>query len=104
MFAGSARRVARLLLTGSPLGRLVHRVARIPVSVHAKLLGAFLVITLLFIAMGAVSLGIIARVGRQSQLLDEAHLRVDASRQIAHALAMQMNFTATALLLKDEPT
>jgi signal transduction histidine kinase len=104
MLAGSARQVARFLLTGSPLGRLVHRVARIPASVHAKLLGAFLVITLLFIAMGAVSLGIIARVGRQSQLLDEAHLRVDASRQIAHALAMQMNFTAMALLLRDETT
>jgi signal transduction histidine kinase len=104
MLAGSAHRVARFLLTGSPLGRLVHRVARIPASVHAKLLGAFLIITLLFIAMGAVSLEIIARVGRQSHLLDKAHLRVDASRQIEHALAMQMNFTAMALLLKDEPT
>jgi len=104
MLAGSAHRVARFLLTGTPLGRLVHRVARIPASVHAKLLGAFLIITLLFIAMGAVSLEIIARVGRQSHLLDKAHLRVDASRQMAHALAMQMHFTAMALLLKDEPT
>ena len=104
MLAGSAHRVARFLLTGSPLGRLVHRVARIPASVHTKLLGAFLLVTLLFIAMGAVSLESIARVGRQSRLLDEAHLRVDASRQIEHALAMQMNFTAMALLLKDEAT
>ena len=30
--------------------------------------------------------------------------RVDSSRQIEHALAMQMNFIAMALLLKDENT
>ena len=41
---------------------------------------------------------------RQSQLLHQAHERVDSSRQIEHALAMQMNFIAMALLLKDENT
>jgi signal transduction histidine kinase len=41
---------------------------------------------------------------RHSRLLDEAHKRVDSSRQVEHALAMQMNFTAMALLLKDETT
>ena len=41
---------------------------------------------------------------RQTRLLDEAHTRVDASRRIEHALAMQMNFTAMALLLRDEAT
>src|SRR5262249_33447101 len=46
----------------------------------------------------------LARMSRQNQLLHQAHERVDSSRQIEHALAMQMNFIAMALLLKDEGT
>ena len=61
-------------------------------------------VILLFIAMGALSLQTIARMSQQSQLLHRAHERVDSSRQIEHALAMQMNFIAMALLLKDEDT
>ena len=101
---GLGERMAHRLLTRSPLGLLVRWVAGIQVSVHAKLLGAFLLVVLLFIAMGALSLQTIARMSRQSQLLHQAHERVDSSRQIEHALAMQMNFIAMALLLKDEDT
>jgi signal transduction histidine kinase len=101
---GLGERIAYRLLTRSPLGLLVRWVARMQAPVHAKLLGAFLLVTLLFIAMGALSLQTIARESRQSQLLHQAHERVDASRQIEHALAMQMNFIAMALLLKDEDT
>jgi signal transduction histidine kinase len=101
---GLSERIARRLLTRSPLGALVRRVAGLRMSVHAKLLGAFLLVAILFIAMGAMSLQMIAGVSRQSRLLDQAHERVDSSRQIEHALAMQMNFTAMALILKDEAT
>jgi signal transduction histidine kinase len=101
---GLGARLAHCLLTRSPLGLLVHWVARVQAPIHAKLLGAFLLVTLLFIAMGALGLRTVARESRQSQLLHQAHERVDASRQIEHALAMQMNFTALALLLKDEVT
>jgi signal transduction histidine kinase len=101
---GLGERMAHRLLTRSPLGLLVSWVAGIQASVHAKLLGAFLLVVLLFIAMGALSLQTIAKMSRQSQLLHEAHARVDSSRQIEHALAMQMNFIAMALLLKDEDT
>jgi signal transduction histidine kinase len=41
---------------------------------------------------------------QHSTFLDEAHKRVEWSRQIQHALALQMNFTAMALLLRDEAT
>jgi len=58
----------------------------------------------LFVVMGAVSLETITNLARQSRLLDEAHERVDTSRQIEHALAMQMNFTSMALIQKDEAT
>src|SRR6266542_3883082 len=85
-------------------GHGVRWVARVPVSVHTKLLTAFLIVTALFFAMGVVSLGLITGIARQTVQLDEAHRRVDSSRQIEHALAMQMNFSAMALLLRDETT
>jgi signal transduction histidine kinase len=101
---GLAERIPRLLLAYWPLGPLVRLVARLRVSVHSKLLGAFLLIALLLIAMGAMSLQSIASVARQSRLLDQARERVDASRQIEHALGLQMTFTRNALLVRDDAT
>src|SRR5262245_16603014 len=49
---GLGERIAHRLLNRSPLGLLVRWVAGIQASVHAKLLGGFLLVTLLFIAMG----------------------------------------------------
>jgi signal transduction histidine kinase len=97
-------RLARFLLTRSPLGKLVRWVARINASVHAKLGGAFVLVTLLFIGMGVMSLQTIRKMSSQGQLLDEVHERVHWSQDIQHALALQMNFTAMALLLRDEAT
>jgi signal transduction histidine kinase len=90
------------LVLRSPLGGLVRWVARVRASVHAKLLAGFLLVTVLFIAMGAVSLELLAATARHTRLLDEAHGRVDWSRQIEHALAMQMHFTGLALLERSE--
>jgi signal transduction histidine kinase len=101
---GLGERIPRLLLAYWPLGPLVRRVARVRASVHSKLLGAFLLIALLLIAMGGMSLQAIASVARQSRLLDQARERVDASRQIEHALGLQMSFTRNALLLRDDAT
>ncbi len=91
-------------LLSSPLGVLVRAVARVRASVHVKLLAAFLLITLLFIAMGVVSLRTVMSTSRQTTLLDQAHERVSWSRQIEHALAMQMHFTAMALIARDDET
>ncbi len=102
--ASIADRISSLLLQRTPLGTWVRWVARIPTSVHTKLLTAFLLVTALFFAMGVVSFRIISGIARQTVLLDEAHRRVDSSRHIEHALAMQLNFTAMALLLRDEAT
>ncbi len=90
------------LALGSPLGRLVRGVARLRASVHAKLLAGFLLVTLLFLAMGGVSLAMLLRTARHTRLLDEAHQRVEWSRQIEHALAAQMHLTAMALLVPAE--
>src|SRR5216110_843332 len=91
-------------LLASPIGALVRAVARVRASVHVKLLAAFLLITLLFIAMGVVSLRTVMSTSRQTNLLDQAHERVGWSRQIEHALAMQMHFTAMALIAQDDDT
>jgi signal transduction histidine kinase len=95
---------AYFLLNRTPLGTLVRWVAGIKTSVHIKLVTGFFIVTLLFIAMGGLSLQAIVTVSRQSALLEEAHKRVEWSGQIQHALALQMNFTAMALLLRDEVT
>ena len=97
-----AERMIGLLLTRSPLGPLVRWVAGVRASIHTKLLVAFLVVAALFIATGAMSLQTVRDVSHQSRLLDEAHKRVDLSREIAHALALQMNYTEIALILGDE--
>ena len=95
-------RLDTFLLTRSPLGRLVRWVAGIRASVRAKLLCAFLLIAVLIIAVGVISLQILAAMGRQSRSLDEAHERVHWSQQIEHALALQMHYTAMALVVRDE--
>jgi acyl dehydratase len=62
--SGLGQRIAHRLLTRSPLGLLVRWVAGIQASGHARLLGAFLLVVLLFIAMGALSLQTIAKMSR----------------------------------------
>jgi len=83
---------------------MVGWVARLRASVHTKLLVAFLVVATLLIAMGVMSLQSIATVARHSRLLDQARERVDAARQIEHALGLQMDSTNNALLVRDDAT
>jgi signal transduction histidine kinase len=97
-------RIAYFFLDRTPIGKLVRWVAGIKSSVHAKLVTGFLLVTLLFFAMGWFSLQAITRMSEQTTLLDQAHKRVEWSRQIQHALALQMNFTAMALLVRNEET
>jgi signal transduction histidine kinase len=101
---GQAETIPRLLLAYSPLGALVRRVARLRASVHTKLLGAFLLIAVVLIAMGAMSLQAIGSVVRHSRALEQARERVDAARQIEYSLGLQMNYTRNALLLRDDAT
>ena len=62
---------------------------------HAKLVTGFMLVTLLVVAMGVEPPSHYQDVAPE-HLLDEAHKRVEWSRQIQHALALQMNFTAMA--------
>ena len=94
--------LAELVQSRTPLRRLVRWVAGIRASVHTKLLAAFLIVTLLFIAMALVSLQTLVNATQQSRLLDEAHELVSLAQQSEHALARQMHYTDLALLSQDE--
>ncbi len=94
--------LAALVQKETPVRGLVRWVAGIPASVHTKLLAAFLLVTLLFIAMAVVSLLTIISTAKQSQLLDEAHEMVSLAQQSEQALARQMHYTDLALLSQDE--
>ncbi|MBI3107086.1 MAG: MCP four helix bundle domain-containing protein [Candidatus Rokubacteria bacterium] len=82
----------------------MREVARLRFSVHFKLLAAFMLVAVLVAVMGAMSLEIISTMSTQSEAMHQAHHRVTASRQAQHALAMQMSYTAMALILRDEAT
>jgi signal transduction histidine kinase len=94
--------VATAVLARTPLGALVRWVAGIRASLHTKLMGAFLVVTLLFIAMGAFSVRTILQTSEQTRQLEQAHERVAWSQQIDVALARQMHYSVLALLSQDE--
>ena len=95
-------RVDGFLLARSPLGWLVRWIAGIRASVRVKLLSAFLLIAGLIIGVSVTSVQLLASMDRHSRSLDEAHERVHWSQQMEHALALQMHYTAMALVLKDE--
>ena len=101
---GPGETLARALLTRTPLGSMVRHVARVRASVHAKLLGAFLLIALLLVAMAAMSLQTIRTMSQHSRLLDEARERVDASRQIEQAVGVRIDIMRNALVLRDAAT
>jgi signal transduction histidine kinase len=82
----------------------VRVVANWRTSVHKKLLTAFLLVTALFLVMGSFSVQTVNRMSRQTEHLEEAHQRIHWSQDIQHSLAMQMHFTAMALILRDEET
>src|SRR5262250_3684 len=102
--SGLGDRLSRLLLSYTPLGALVRGVARMQASVHFKLLAAFMLVALLVAVMGAISLEIMSRMAAQSEAMHRAHQRVTSAGEAQHALAMQMNYTAMALILRDEAT
>jgi signal transduction histidine kinase len=89
-------------LLRSPLGSLVRGVARLRTSVQHKLLAAFLLVTLLFLLMGAFSVQTVRRMSQHTDWLDEAHQRVDWAHQLQHSLATQMHLTSMALLVREE--
>jgi len=82
--------------------RLLPRlVARIPAAVHTKLLVAFLIVVGLFIALGAVGLGVLGEVNRRSEDLVKIQRKIAAYRQLQHDTTAQLYSVAAALLVPE---
>jgi signal transduction histidine kinase len=79
-------------------------VARIPVTVHAKLLAAFLAIVGLLIALGAVGLEVLSDVNRRAEDLVTLQRKIAAYRQLQHDTTGQLYGVAAALVNPDEAT
>jgi signal transduction histidine kinase len=94
--------LAELVQRRTPVRLLVRWVAGLRASVHTKLLTAFLIATLLFIAVSLFSLQTLVNATQQSRQLDEAHELVSLAQQSERALARQMHYTDVALLSQDE--
>ena len=79
-------------------------IARVPVSIYAKLLVAFLVIVGLLIAVGAVSLAELAAVNRRAEDQVKLQRKIAAYRQIQQDTMAQLYSVSSALLVPDDRT
>ena len=77
-------------------------VARIPATVHTKLLVAFLTIVGFLIALGAVGLEVLGEVNRRSEDLVKLQRKIAAYRQLQHDTTGQLYSVAAALLVPDD--
>jgi signal transduction histidine kinase len=83
---------------------LVRLVARVPVTVHAKLLAAFLAIVLLLITVGAVGLQTLSAVNQRAEDVVQLQRKIAAYRQLQHDTTGQLYSVASALLVPEERT
>jgi signal transduction histidine kinase/CheY-like chemotaxis protein len=83
---------------------LVSPVARLPWRVQTKLLGAFLAIVALLIALGAVGLYTLSGVNQRTEELIRSERKIAAYRQVQHDTTSQLYSISSALLVSDERT
>ena len=86
----------------SPWELLPRLVARVPLSVHGKLLAAFLIIVVLLIAVGAVGLEVLSEVNVRAENLVALQRKIAAYRQLQHDTTAQLYSVASALLVPEE--
>jgi signal transduction histidine kinase len=79
-------------------------VGRIPTSVHAKLLAAFLVIAAVLIVVGAVGLQTLSGVNRRADELVKLQRKIAAYRQLQHDTTSQLYSVASALNVPEDRT
>jgi len=84
--------------------RLVRLVARIPITVHAKLLAGYLAMVILLVTVGAVGLEVLGGVNRRAEDLVQLQRKIAAYRQLQHDTTAQLYSVSTALLALDERT
>jgi signal transduction histidine kinase len=98
-YSALARVGASLLRAGEFLPRLV---ARVPSTIHVKLLTAFLAIVGLLIVVGAVGLETLSAVNKRTEELVLLHRKIGAYRQLQHDTTGQLYSVSSSLLAPDE--
>jgi signal transduction histidine kinase len=83
---------------------LIHVIARVPASVHTKLLAAFLTMVVLLIAVGATGLTVLSAAHDRAEELVKLQRKIAAYRQLQNDTTAQLYSVASALLVPDEPT
>src|SRR5690349_8752578 len=96
---GISAPILRLLSKVEWLPRLV---ARIPATIHVKLLTAFLAIVVLLIVVGAVGLETLSAVNTRTEELVLLHRKIGAYRQLQHDTTGQLYSVSSSLLAPDE--
>jgi len=77
---------------------LVDGVARMPATVHTKLLGGFLTIALLLLLMGLFSILVIGRMNHQVDRLIALETQKDLASQAIYSVTAQSHYRAMALI------
>jgi len=83
---------------------LPHLVARIPASVHTKLLVAFLSIVVMFVALGAVGLSVLRASNERAESLLNQQQKIAAFRQLQRNTTEQLYTVTSAMFATDERT
>src|SRR5437870_3632726 len=83
---------------------LIRLVSRAPLSVHGKLLAAFLAIVVLLVIVGAVGLRALTDVNRRAEDLVKLQRKIAAYRQLQHDTTGQLYSVASALQVPDART
>ena len=76
-------------------------VARVPITVHVKLLASFLAIVALLLIVGAVGLRALSEVNRRAENGVMLQRKIAAYRQLQHDTTAQLYTVASALLVAD---
>lgn len=77
---------------------LIDVVAKMPATVHMKLLGGFLTIALLLLLMGIFSIVVIGRMNQQVDGLIALETQTDLARQAIYSVTAQSHYRAMALI------
>ena len=80
----------------------VDAVARIPATVHRKLLAGFMVIAILLLSMGIVSVVVVERINGQVERLTALSDQVSTARLMVYEVTAQSHYRAMALLTDDD--
>jgi signal transduction histidine kinase len=83
---------------------LIHLIARVPASVHTKLLFAFLTMVALLIVVGAMGLTLLSAAEGRAEELVKLQRKIAAYRQLQNDTTAQLYTVASALLVPDEET